>query len=255
MPDTTPLKTIPPDLVQALKKARCITILTGAGISSESGIPTFRDSQTGLWAKYNPHELATPEAFEQDPKLVMDWYRWRRDLVLKARPNPGHYSIVELQRQIPNAILITQNVDGLHQAAGSTQVIELHGNIHRLRCASGADHGKHPWTQDELPRCPICSRLLRPDIVWFGEALPAHALEQAVDATHGCDLFFSIGTSGIVEPAASLPYEALRSGAAVIEINPSPTPLTVYARFYFPYPSGSALPKIVQAAFSSGTTG
>ncbi len=249
MPEPTSLKTIPSDLVEALRTASCVTVLTGAGISTESGIPTFRDSQTGLWANYDPHQLATPEAFTENPKLVLDWYRWRRSLVEKTAPNPGHTAIAELQRHVPNLVLITQNVDGLHQAAGSTGVIELHGSIHHMRCASGQDHGVQPWNNDDLPHCSVCGNLLRPDIVWFGEALPGVELQNAIQATRNCDLFFSIGTSGIVEPAASLPYEALRSGADVIEVNPAPTPLTVYARYYFPYPAGRALPEIVKATF------
>jgi NAD-dependent deacetylase len=249
MSEPIPLVNIPENLTQTLRSARCITVLTGAGISAESGIPTFRDSQTGLWAQYDPRQLATPEAFAENPKLVLDWYRWRRVLVQKSTPNRGHIALVELEQRVPNFILITQNVDGLHRSAGSQNMIELHGNINHLRCSSGQDHSLHDWSDLDLPTCPTCGSLLRPDIVWFGEALASTDLERAVEATHGCDLFLSIGTSGMVEPAASLPYEAQRSGSVVVEINPTPTPLTVYARYSLPHPAGLALPQLIRAAF------
>ena len=247
MSETGSSNLVSPEIIQALRSARHIAILTGAGISAESGIPTFRDSQTGLWAQYDPHQLATPEAFAENPKLVMDWYRWRRELVNRATPNPGHQALAALEKRPVSLTLITQNVDGLHRIAGSKNVIELHGNIHQLRCSSGQDHGMHPWNEEDLPRCPVCGALLRPNIVWFGEAMPMVALQQAIEATQSCDLFFSVGTSGVVEPAASLPYEALRSGAVVVEINPIPTPLTVYVHYHLPYAAGQALPQLIGA--------
>jgi NAD-dependent deacetylase len=231
------------ELVSALRSAQAVTVLTGAGISAESGIPTYRDSQTGMWAKYDPHELATPQAFSRNPDLVMDWYRWRCSLVEKAVPNPGHRALVDMERQVPRFTLITQNVDGLHAQAGSQNVVELHGNIRRLRCSTtSCSYTQAGWSTDPLPVCPHCSRLLRPDVVWFGESLPTQALENAIQASRSCDVFFSIGTSGVVEPAASLPFEALRSGAVVIEINPQPTPLSVYTNYYFGFPAGEFLP-------------
>ena len=248
MNETDRLENIPAELAQMLRSANRITVLTGAGISAESGIPTFRDAQTGLWAQYDPHQLATPEAFAENPKLVLDWYRWRRSLVNQSAPNPGHKALAALESRVPTLTLITQNVDGLHRIAGSQNVIELHGNIHRLRCSSGQDHGMFAWNEEEMQRCPACGSLLRPDIVWFGEALPVQGLQQALEASQNCDIFFSIGTSGVVEPAASLPYEALRSGVAVVEVNPIPTPLTVYARYHFAYPAGQALPQLFEAA-------
>lgn len=242
---------IPPPLLDLLRAARSITVLTGAGVSAESGIPTFRDSQTGLWAKYNPQELATPEAFQRNPELVLNWYRWRRGLVAQAQPNPGHLALAEMERRVPAFTLITQNVDGLHVRAGSQNVLELHGSLQRLRCSDPAcGYSTNEWPEEALPRCPRCAALLRPDVVWFGEMLPAQVLKGAQQASTSCDLFFSIGTSGVVEPAASLPYEALRSGSAqVIEINPQPTPLNVYTQYYFPYPAGQVLSKLVAAAW------
>lgn len=235
-------------LITALRDARSITVLTGAGISAESGIPTFRDSQTGMWAKYDPHELATPEAFEKNPQLVLDWYRWRHNLVMQSKPNPGHHALVALERRVPQFTLITQNVDGLHRTAGSWRVIELHGNLDHLRCPKEGTL-LEGWPEEKLPHCPSCGSLLRPNVVWFGESLPVDALQSALDASTHCDVFISVGTSGVVEPAASLPYEALRAKAVVVEINPTPTPLTVYVQHHFPYPAGRFLPALIEAAW------
>lgn len=237
--------TIPDDLADLLRAARKVTVLTGAGISAESGIPTFRDSQTGMWARYNPHELATPEAFSRNPQLVMDWYRWRKELVSNSAPNAGHHALAMMERRVHAFSLITQNIDGLHRASGSINVIEMHGSLQRLRCSNnGCQFTTGQWPEQGLAYCDVCGSLLRPDIVWFGEELPKALLLQAIHESRSCDLFFSIGTSGVVEPAASLPYEALRSGAVVVEINPIPTPLNIHSRFYLPYPAGQALPAL-----------
>lgn len=249
MTDSQPVS-IPEELVNTLRGARSVVVLTGAGISAESGIPTFRDSQTGLWAQYNPTQLATPEAFAENPRLVMDWYRWRTELVGRSAPNPGHHALAEMERRLPGFTLITQNVDGLHMLAGSQNIIELHGQINRLRCTSSTcHHTQNGWPADPLPACPECGSPLRPDVVWFGEALPKGALKAALDTSRAADLFFSIGTSGVVEPAASLPYEALRAGATIVEVNPQPTPLSVYAKFYCAYPAGVFLPAMVEAVW------
>jgi NAD-dependent deacetylase len=227
-----------------------ITVLTGAGISAESGIPTFREARVGLWEQYRPEELATPEAFKKDPGLVWEWYAWRRSLVEEARPNKGHDALAAMERSAADFTLVTQNVDGLHQRAGSRNVIELHGNILQARCCN--EMTKHYLELSDLklpPYCPDCGSLLRPDVVWFGEQLPSVALDAAVKASESSVLFFSIGTSGIVEPAASLPYLALRNNAVLVEINPEPTPLTVYAHHYFPHPAGKILPELVHAAW------
>lgn len=238
------------ELLQALRKAQRVTALTGAGVSQESGLRTFRDPQDGLWAQYRPEDLATPQAFQRNPKLVWDWYAWRREKVAQAKPNPAHYALVDLAKFIPHFTLITQNVDGLHHAAGSPQVIELHGNIRRVRCSVCSQiHSEWDQSGDEVPRCSRCGGLLRPDVVWFGENLPQAELEAAFEAARNCELFFSIGTSGIVQPAASLAYLAQQKGARIVEINADPTPLTPFADFALQGKAGEILPALVKAAF------
>jgi NAD-dependent deacetylase len=240
---------IPSSLVEALRTARHVAALTGSGISAESGVPTFRDAQEGLWARYRPEDLATPQAFQRNPKLVWEWYAWRRRLVAQAAPNAGHLALVELEQRIPRLTLITQNVDGLHQRAGSRDVIELHGNINRTTCFREGDVVE-TWedTGQSPPACPRCGGPLRPDVVWFGETLPLGAFQAAMDATGTCQVFFSIGTSGLVEPAASLAHIALRRGALVVEVNPAATPLTEYA-IHLRGPAGQVLPALIQAAW------
>jgi NAD-dependent deacetylase len=239
---------IPNALIHALRAAQRIVALTGAGISAESGVPTFRDAQTGLWAKYRPEELATPQAFRRDPKLVWEWYAWRRELVANAQPNAGHYALAQLAARVPHFTLITQNVDGLHQRAGSANAIELHGNISRTKCFD-CEWFAETWVEDGnvSPKCPACGGNLRPDVVWFHEPLPRAALLAATEAAQTCDVFFSIGTSGIVEPAASLPFEALRNGALVVEVNPNETPLTARATYALHGPAGVVLPALLRA--------
>ncbi len=240
----------PLELVERLRTVSRVAALTGAGVSQESGLRTFRDSQTGLWAQYKPTDLASPEAFARDPKLVWDWYAWRREAIKSTRPNAGHYALVEMAKRTPEFILITQNVDGLHALAGSVGLLELHGNIRRVRCA---ECGRFPadWDEDSesVPRCEVCGGLLRPDVVWFGEALPRAALEAAVQAARRCGLFFSIGTSGVVQPAASLAFAAHNRGAVVVEINMEPTPLTPKADFFLQGRSGEVLPALVKSAW------
>src|SRR5512133_366448 len=198
---------IPVELITLLRGTSRLVALTGAGVSQESGLRTFRDAQTGLWAQYRPEDLASPEAFRRNPKLVWDWYAWRREAIKGVRPNPGHYALVEMESHIPVFTLITQNVDGLHRMAGSRHVLELHGNIQRVRCSECGTFAED-WVDDdqEVPRCQVCGGLLRPDVVWFGEALPRGELEKAVEAARSCELFLSIGTSGVVQPAASLAH-------------------------------------------------
>ncbi|MFO7623969.1 MAG: NAD-dependent deacylase [Anaerolineales bacterium] len=242
-----PLVEIPAELANILRRAQRLTVLTGAGISAESGVPTFREAQTGLWARFRPEELATPAAYQRDPRLVWEWYAWRRELTAKAQPNPGHLALAEIERHIPHFSLITQNVDGLHQRAGSRQVLELHGNIQRVKCMDG-NHLVENW-EDSVeipPRCPLCGSLLRPDVVWFGENLPVKALQAAWDAAETADIFLSIGTSTQVEPAASLPFAAKRCGAVIVEVNPQETPLTKSAQYSLRGRSGVVLPALVQ---------
>ncbi|MCB0177546.1 MAG: NAD-dependent deacylase [Anaerolineae bacterium] len=237
---------IPSQVIETLRSAGHVAVLTGAGVSAESNIPTFRDAQTGLWAKYSPEELATPQAFRRNPQLVWDWYAWRRELVSRADPNPGHFALVELAGLVPKLTLITQNVDGLHQRAGSDDVIELHGSITRIVCSSDRRVAE-TWSEagETPPRCPDCDSYLRPDVVWFGEALPTQALHRAFQAAETCDLFLSVGTSALVHPAASLPFTALERRTPTIEINPDETPLTPHATFVLPGPSGQILPALV----------
>ncbi|MDQ3861326.1 MAG: NAD-dependent deacylase, partial [Actinomycetota bacterium] len=224
---TAPATEIPKSLVETLRSAYSVAVLTGSGISAESGVPTFRDAQTGLWARYDPMELATPGAFTRDSRLVWEWYAWRRKLVEGATPNPGHEALAELERRVPEFALMTQNVDGLHRRAGSQRVIELHGNIMLSKCSREGVVVESRTDDPEVPpTCSHCGALLRPDVVWFGEMLPQEAFEEALMAARNCDLFFAIGTSSLVQPAASLPFEALRGGVSVVEVNPDETPLT-----------------------------
>ena len=241
---------IPVELVRFLTKASRVAVLTGAGVSQESGLRTFRDTQDELWAQYKPEELASPEAFARDPKLVWDWYAWRREAVKGVRPNPGHYALVEMEQRIPEFTLVTQNVDGLHRFAGSKNVLELHGNIQRVRCADCGAYAE-TWGDDmeSVPRCGSCHGLLRPDVVWFGEALPRRELESALLAARECQVFFSVGTSGLVQPAASLAHAARNKGAVVVEINAEPTPLTSKVDFAFQGRSGEILPQLVKDAW------
>jgi NAD-dependent deacetylase len=240
----------PPELLSLLRRIPKLVALTGAGVSQESGLRTFRDAKSGLWAQYKPEDLASPQAFARDPKLIWDWYAWRREAVKGVRPNPGHHALVEIENNIPHFTLITQNVDGLHRMAGSQRVLELHGNIQRVRC-SECSTSVDTWGDDSesVPRCKECEGLLRPDVVWFGESLPRDQLEAAVEASRTCEVFLSIGTSGVVQPAASLGFAAHNRGAVIVEINAEDTPLTVKADFVFQGKSGEILPELVKAVW------
>jgi NAD-dependent deacetylase len=235
------------DAAAALKKARHVCVLTGAGISAESGIPTFRDALTGLWSKFSPEELATPEAFERDPELVWQWYEWRRELIRRAEPNAGHVALAELAHRVPRLTLVTQNVDGLHQRAGSPGVLEYHGNILRDRCS--VEQIVAERSEDAragLPHCASCGGLLRPDVVWFGEAIPRQPMMLAAAAAADCDAFLSIGTSSLVYPAAGLAEVALQRGVPVIEVNPNETDLTAQADMALRGPAGQILPALLR---------
>ena len=233
----------------ALAQARSIVVMTGAGISAESGIPTFRDALTGLWSRFRPEDLATEEAFRRDPRTVWDWYAWRREQVGQVAPNAGHRALARLEQRAAGRgadfLLVTQNVDGLHGAAGSRRMVELHGNIRRVKCLDGG-HPATSWPADlHPPPCPTCGSPLRPDVVWFGEMLPEGALEHAIAAAGACDVFLCVGTSGLVEPAASLPRVALQGGAFVVEVNPDRTPLTAHASLALAGAAGAILPLLV----------
>jgi len=245
---------LPTGISSSLKTAKTILVLTGAGMSAESGVPTFRDAQTGLWEKFRAEDLATPEAFRRNPQLVWDWYEDRRNNIHKVNPHAGHFALVEMEQHFEHFLLATQNVDSLHQQAGSRNVIELHGNIMRSLCSETGkviDDGWIKSSSDRPPASPHHSRgLARPGVVWFGEALPADAMNRAMRAAHECDLCFSIGTSTLVQPAASLPFIALDAGATVIEINPAPTSLSAVAQFSLQATAAEALP-VIAAALAS----
>ena len=238
---------LPGDLVDTLRAAERVVVLTGAGVSAESGVPTFREAQTGLWRQYDPRELATPQAFARNPRLVWEWYQWRRQLIEKARPNPAHYALVDLEQHIPQFLLVTQNIDGFHWAAGSRDMVELHGNIARTKCFDeGIIVDNWEETGEVPPRCPHCRGYLRPDVVWFGEGIPAHALHAAFEASQACQVFLSVGTSAAVAPAGSLPLVAKRHGARVVEINPQQTAVTMMADWSIRGKAGEVLPALVR---------
>ena len=217
-------------------RARRPVAITGAGVSAESGVPTFR-GEDGLWKRFRPEDLATPEAFARDPALVWEWYGWRRERIARARPNPAHRWLARYEARKPEFLLITQNVDGLHRLAGSRRLVEIHGNLWVVRCTRCAFE-----TEDRrvplpgVPRCPRCEGLLRPAVVWFGEPIPSDAMTRAVEAVRGCDLLLVIGTSAVVYPVAGLPDLAPR--ATLVEVNPAPTPLTPRAHVSVRAPAG-----------------
>ena len=228
--------------------AESVCVLTGAGISAESGVPTFRGKE-GLWKKFKPEELANVDAFMQNPALVWEWYSYRKKVISEVQPNPGHFALAEMQNLIRDFTLVTQNVDNLHTRAGSRDVLELHGNITRsycIRCRKPASEELLQKSEKAAPVCDYCGGLVRPDVVWFGEYLPAAAFEEAVDAAGRCDLFLCVGTSGIVYPAASIPMTAKEHGAFVLEINPEYTDLSSRVSETIIGKSGEILPLLVR---------
>jgi NAD-dependent deacetylase len=214
------------ELASRISAARRLTIVTGAGVSAASGVPTFRGPQ-GLWKSFRPEDLATPRAFARDPQLVWEWYDWRRTRIAACQPNAAHEAIAVWSRR-PGFTLVTQNVDGLHERAGTQHVVRYHGSIWNLRCARPCEAGSHDWEDRTVPlphlppRCSYCGAFARPGVVWFGEGIPEEAARAAQAAT-ACDVFLSIGTSSVVYPAAGLLYEAKRHGAFTAEINPEST--------------------------------
>jgi len=223
-----------------------VVVLTGAGISAESGVPTFR-GEDGLWKKFRPEELATFDAFMANPELVWEWYEYRRKIIHEIEPNPGHFALVDFQNHFEEFDLITQNVDGLHRKAGSEKVIELHGNIRKNKCIQcGRKYESLEGTIEGIPpKCP-CGGNIRPDVVWFGEMLPQDAINYAFAVSSQCDLFFSVGTSAVVHPAASLPLIAKRAGAYVVEVNVSPTEVSRVVDESLFGKSGEILPSLVK---------
>jgi NAD-dependent deacetylase len=233
------------EVVELLHQTKRVAVLTGAGISAESGIPTFRGEQ-GLWRTYRAEELATPSAFNRNPKLIWEWYDWRRGIIGSKEPNSGHEVLAKWEQSFLTFSLITQNIDGLHHKAGSRNIVELHGNIWKLRCVEEGKVTENFATPLAKipPVCRDCGSLLRPHVVWFGESLDSSVLQKAFHLSSSCELMFVIGTSAVVQPAASLPLTAIDSGAKVVEINPDPTPLTSYAHFSFRGKAGEILPLI-----------
>jgi NAD-dependent deacetylase len=234
-------------LARALRQVRRAVALTGAGVSAESGVPTFR-GPGGLWREYRAEDLATPRAFARDPRLVWEWYDWRRGLIAQVGSNPGHLALAALEGLIPEFLLITQNVDGLHRRAGSVNVLEIHGSIWEVRCTGCGRLDEDRRTPlPLLPLCPDCGALLRPGVVWFGEALDPARLQAAHEALRRAQVMLVAGTSGVVQPAASFALWAKDSGARLAEINPDPTPLTPYCDWVFPGKSGEVLPRLLTA--------
>ncbi len=239
------------EAAKRVREARAIAVLTGAGVSAESGVPTFR-GEGGLWRQFRAEDLATPGAFARDPRLVWEWYDWRRQKIAACRPNPAHHALAALESQAAEFLLITQNIDDLHRQAGSRRLVELHGNIWRVRCTREATVSALPDVPlaEIPPRCG-CGALLRPDVVWFGESLPVDALERAMHAAETCELFLVVGTSTLVQPAASLPLVAKGRGAVVIEVNPDPTPISHLVDVSLQGKAGEILPALLAARRSS----
>lgn len=264
MSDEHPALSIPQAVVERLRAARSVFALTGAGVSAESGIPTFRAPGTGLWSQYKIQDFATPDAWRRNPPLVWSWYTHRRRLARRAQPNPAHLALAALERRVPEWTLATQNVDALHQRAGSIHMVELHGSLFRFRCS--VDDTPVAWEDPddddpqalarlergeliEPPPCPHCGAALRPDVVWFEEPMPKGEWMLAQAAASGCDVCLVVGTSAQVLPAALLPYAAQRGGAYLIEINPEATDMSGDADWTAQAPAGEVLPALLRAVW------
>jgi NAD-dependent deacetylase len=242
-------------LTQWLREAKSVVVLTGAGMSAESGIPTFRDAKNGLWSQFDPIRLASAAAFRDDKALVWGWYVWRMAMVRQAQPHAGHRALAQLAALKPGLTVVTQNVDDLHERAGSTAVIHLHGSLFASRCFAcarpavemeiPADAASEPALRLQPPRCTHCGGYLRPGVVWFGEQLPEASWKEAVDRAHDCDLLLAVGTSGVVYPAASLPGKARARGARVVEINPVATDLSYKADLVWRTTAGEGLSRLL----------
>ncbi len=244
---------VPAEVVRRLRGAGHVAVFTGAGVSAESGIPTFRDALTGLWSRFDAQSLATPEAFERDPALVWGWYEWRRANVLAVHPNAAHRAIATMAQRVPRLTLVTQNVDDLHERAGSPEVLHLHGQIGRPWCSGcGREYPVQAPPPEagagqrlEPPRCTACGGRVRPGVVWFGECLPRGPWERAVAAARGCDAFLCVGTSSVVEPAAGLTRAAIAAGALTIQVNIGSTWLDERVTLNLRGPAASMLPVLV----------
>jgi NAD-dependent deacetylase len=233
-------------VAEKLKSSTRVVVLTGAGISQESGVPTFRGAD-GLWQNFRAEDLATPEAFEKDPVLVWRWYDWRRSLIKPLKPNPGHYALADLEKGIEDFTLVTQNVDGLHKAAGNGRPIEMHGSLWRVRCMQcGTDFENREVPIDIPPRCETCGGLLRPAVVWFGEALDQKVLHEIYGCLERAETLLVVGTSGAVQPAASFGLVAKKAGAFVVEVNRSKTPQSAFFDVSIQGKAGELLPHLVE---------
>lgn len=248
-----------------ISSAQTVCVLSGAGVSAESGVPTFRGEE-GLWKSYSPEDLATPRAFRRDPRLVWEWYDWRRGKIRECRPNPGHDALARFALGERTVRIVTQNVDGLHEAAARRAgadpspalPLELHGSIFRVRCTACTYRVPHrdpiaTETTEDLPKCPVCSSLLRPDIVWFGESLDPDVISEAFTVAQRSQVCLVVGTSALVHPAASVPLATNDAGGAIIEVNPTETPLTPLARISLRGASGEILPPLLEGLGSPGT--
>lgn len=242
-----------------IRSAKIVAVSTGAGMSKESGIPTFRDAHDGLWSRFNPEELATEAAFRAAPARVWSWYAERRSRMAACSPHPGHLALADLQGLVPELVVITQNIDGLHQRAGSRDVIELHGRIDRFRCIDCSTEPEMPplvepgSSEQEPPVCAACGADIRPAVTWFGEMLPPRAVERAWEIASSCDVLIVVGTSGTVWPAAELPHLARREGTPVIEISPEPTAVTPVSDIFLEGPAGEVLPALIAAVREAGS--
>jgi NAD-dependent deacetylase len=239
--------TVPEKVLHRLKTARRVVVLTGGGVAAEAGVPSFRESHTGPWAQYDVSELATPQAFLRNPRLVWDWYDHRRRAADAATPSAAHYALVDMEQFYPGFLLVTQTIDSLHWRAGSRDLVELNGCLRRSRCYE-AGHTVHSWDEDgEIPpRCPHCGSPLRPDVVMFGEGLPHAELRRAQHAVEGCDLFVTVGAVGAIEPVASFPFVAKRVGALVLSVGPEDSVYSLMADHVIGATPGEALPELVR---------
>jgi len=240
--------------VDIIRDARRLVIFTGAGVSKESGIPTFRDALEGVWEQFDPEELGTPQGFKQNPARVWDWFAYRRKAAAQAQPNPGHLALAELTKRYDPSVVITQNVDDLHERAGSWNTLHLHGSLFRFKCFDNCQGNPTPIVLDDLadadaspPKCPHCGGWVRPDVVWFRELLPENILNAAYDWAKNCDVMIVVGTTGLVTPAGHLPPIAREHGAKIIEVNPAYSMITRYADVKLEAPAGEALPLVMQA--------
>ena len=249
-------------VVDALRKATRVVVLTGAGVSAESGVPTFRDKQTGLWEKFDAAELATPAAYRRDPALVWGWYEWRRKTVLRAQPNAAHRAIAAMAELVPTFTLVTQNVDDLHERSGTMQVLHLHGELARPYCEGCRRPYAFPAVVPEVPfggsrieppHCATCGGRIRPGVVWFGESLPELEWVAAREAAENCDVFLCVGTSSLVQPAASLTEIAIHAGAVTVQVNPDSTDLDSAVTCAIRGLAGDVLPQIVRQTWERST--